>query len=67
MNLTIITDKFWENGGSLTEIKIVFVNGKIRLLRKVENPSVPFSLTISKIVHIEYKAISKKTMRSKSL
>lgn len=36
------TDKFWENGGSLTEIKIVFVNGKIRLLRKVENPSVPF-------------------------
>lgn len=34
MNLTIITDKFWENGGSLTEIKIVFVNGKIRLLRK---------------------------------
>ena len=53
----------------LTEIKIVFVNGKIRLLRKVENPSVPFlnllSLTISKIVHMEYKAISKKTMRSK--
>ena len=55
----------------LTEIKIVFVNGKIRLLRKVENPSVPFlnllSLTISKIVHKEYKAISKKTMRSKDL
>ena len=53
----------------LTEIKIVFVNGKIRLLRKVENPSVPFlnllSLTISKIVHMEYKAFSKKTMRSK--
>ena len=46
---------------NLTEIKIVFVNGKIRLLRK------PFllSLTISKIVHMEYKAISKKTMRSK--
>ena len=46
----------------LTEIKIVFVNGKIRLLRKVENPSVPFlnllSLTISKIVHMEYKAIT---------
>ena len=36
---------------NLTEIKIVFVNGKIRLLRKVENPSVPFlnllSLTIT--------------------
>lgn len=54
----------------LTKIKIAFVNGKIRLLCKVENPSVPFfwsflSLTISKIVHMEYKAISKKTMRSK--
>lgn len=47
----------------LTEIKIVFVNGKIRLLCKVENPSVPFLNLLS--LHMEYKAISKKTMRSK--
>ena len=62
------TDKFWENGGSYTNLD----RDKNSICeRKNSIASRPFlflnllSLTISKIVHMEYKAISKKTMRSK--